>query len=133
MKALNINILIISFLVLLIISFALYQYVFGIYEVTYTLTPEKLFADNQSTVTLKAIPINSFGWEAPFRNAHTKFEITEGQDLVNIVSEDFAAGILVLQAKNNTGKVVVLIHSKYALLPSSIEITIYPNFALNNK
>ena len=129
MKALNINILIVVLLFLLIISFLLYQYVFGIYEVTYNVTPEKLFADNQSTVTIKAIPINSFGWKAPLRNVYATFEITEGSDLINIISEKQAEGTLILQAKNRTGKVVVLIHSKYALLPSSIEITIYPNFA----
>ncbi len=130
MKASNINVLlIIALLVLSIISFALYQYVFSIYEVTYRVTPEKLFADNQSTVLIEAIPINSFGWKAPFRNVYAKFDITEGGDLVNIASEKQAEGILKLQAKNKTGKVVVLIHSKYALLPSSIEITIYPNYA----
>jgi hypothetical protein len=129
MKAVNINILIIGLLALLIVSFSLYQYVFSIYEVTYTENPEKLFADNQSTITIKAIPINSFGWKAPFRNAYAKFEITEGSDLVNIVSGKNRTDSLILQAKNKIGKVVVLIHSEYALLPSSIEITIYPNFA----
>ena len=129
MKSVNINFLIIILLALLIISFALYQYVFSIYEVTYSVRLEKLFADNQSTITINAIPINSFGWKAPLRNVYAKFEITEGNDLVNIISENDAEGSLTLQAKNKTGKVVVLIHSKFALLPSSIEIIIYPNFA----
>ncbi len=129
MKSVNINILIIITLSLLIISFALYQYVFSIYEVTYSVMPEKLYADNQSTVTIEVIPINSFGWKAPLRNAYARFDITEGGDLINIISEKQVEGSLTLQAKNKTGKVVVLIHSKYALLPSSIEITIYPNFA----
>ncbi len=128
MKTLNVNILIIVLLSILIISFALYQYVFSIYEVTYSIQPEKLYADNQSTVTIKAIPINSFGWKAPFRNAYAKFDISEGSELVSVVTEKSDEGIIVLKAKNKTGKVVVLIHSKYALLPSSIEITIYPNF-----
>ena len=128
MKTLNVNFLIIVLLSILIISFALYQYVFSIYEVTYSIQPEKLYADNQSTVTIKAIPINSFGWKAPFRNAYAKFDISEGSELVSVVTEKSDEGIIVLKAKNKTGKVVVLIHSKYALLPSSIEITIYPNF-----
>ena len=128
MKAVNINILIVILLLLLIASLALYQYVFSIYEVTYSVRPEKLFADGQSTLTIKAIPINSFGWKAPFRSAYAKFEITEGKDLVNIFSQENDSGQLILQAKNKTGEVVVLVHSKYALLPSSIEITIYPNF-----
>jgi hypothetical protein len=122
-------------ILLLVISAALfsYLYLFNIYEVIYTVNPESLFADNQSVVTITAEPINSFGWKVPFRNVPAHFQIKEGNDLINIISEDEKKGILKLRAKDKIGTVLVYIRTKFALLPSSVEIRIYPNLAFINQ
>ncbi len=123
------NIYIISAILLLIAAFAAYHYIFSIYEVIFSVHPKELYADNQSTVTISVVPLNAFGWEAPLRNSPAKFEITEGTDLVEIFSLDEKNGIMILKAKNKTGRVAVLIKSKNALLPSAVEIEILPNVA----
>ncbi|MEO8399702.1 MAG: hypothetical protein ABI550_07805 [Ignavibacteriaceae bacterium] len=125
----NINFVIIGFLIFAILGFFIYQYIFSIYEVTYLIKPEKLFADNHSTVSILAEPLNSFGLKAPFRNSYTDFEITEGEELIEVILEDKETGKLIIKAKDKTGKVVIHIKTKYALLPSSVEILIYPNAA----
>lgn len=113
----------------LLIVFLVYHYVFNIYETTVQVEPENLFAGSKSTIRITVLPINALGFKVPFRNIYSKFDITEGKELVNIVKEDNQNGSLSLKAKNGTGKVVVIIHSGYSLLPSLVEINIYPNAA----
>lgn len=123
------KIYLILFLIILAAALFCYNYIFNIYEVTYNLSSNSLFADNKSTVTISTIPLNAFGWKAPLRNAPTNFEIREGKYLVEIIFQNNKNGILTLKAKNKTGQIVVFVKSKYALLPSSFEIPIYPNTA----
>ncbi len=123
----------ITFLILIILVLAAYYYLFNIYEVTYTVNPKQLFADNHSTVTIKVIPINALGWQVPFRQIPAKCQIIEGNNLVQIVKKDSQTGTFILSAKDKTGIVVVRIKSRYSLLPSSVEIHIYPNYAFNKK
>ena len=115
--------------VIILTAIFFYLYVFNIYEITYSVNPSSLYSDNESIVIISAEPVNAFGWKIPFRNSYAEFNIKEGKDLVDVLLEDNRKGILKLKAKNKTGTVVVLIKSKYALLPSSIEIQIYPNAA----
>ncbi|OGU74312.1 MAG: hypothetical protein A2V93_04870 [Ignavibacteria bacterium RBG_16_34_14] len=117
----------ISILVILIIVFFVYQYLIKIYESTIKIEPQDLFADNQSTVTISVIPLNSFGSKALFRNSPAEFEIVEGSSLVEIKFLDKEEGKLILKAKSETGKVVVKIKSKHSLLPMIVEIPIQPN------
>lgn len=121
------NIYLILIIVILIAAFAAFHYIFSIYEVIYKLTPDKLFADNTSTIVIEAVPLNSFGWKAPFRKSYSSFTIIEGNDLVEIINLNKEYGILKLRAKDKAGKVSVTIKSKYSLLPSTIEIIIEPN------
>jgi hypothetical protein len=114
-------------LLIFITGFAIFHYVFSIYEVFYKVTPDRLYADNSSVLTIESKPINSFGWRAPFRNSPTKFIFTEGEELVDIISIDEENGILQIRAKCKAGKVSVLLKSKHSLLPSTIEIIIEPN------
>jgi hypothetical protein len=114
-------------LLIFITGFALFHYVFSIYEVIYKITPDRLYADNSSTLTIESEPINSFGWKAPFRNSLTKFTFTEGEELIDIISINEDKGILQIKAKLKAGKVSVSLKSKYSLLPSTIEIIIEPN------
>jgi len=115
-----------------IIGFAIYYYIFNIYEVTYSVNPKNLFADYKSTVILKAVPINALGFKAPFRFSHTFFSISEGDNLVDVVKDNEAEGIFILRAKDKAGKVVVRLKSDYSLLPTLITIFIYPNYASTN-
>lgn len=123
----NNKIYIIITILFLIALLFIYQYVFGIYEVTYSVDHKNLFADNTSTVTIKVIPVNSFGWKAPFRESSAIFNITEGGDLIEILTNDAKRGALTIKAKDKPGKVVIRVKSEHSLLPTEIEITIEPN------
>jgi len=116
-------------LLMFIAGFFFYQYVFSIYEVTYKIVPERLYADNKSNLIIEAVPLNSFGLRAPFRNSPSEFTISEGAELVEIVFIDKDKGIMKIKAKNNPGKVSITIKPKFSLFPSTIEIIIEANFA----
>src|ERR1035437_2112923 len=120
------DIYLIFILIIFIAGFSSYHYLFTIYEVTYKITPYKLYADNTSTLVIEAVPINSFGWKAPFRKPLTEFTLNEGKDLVEVVFLDNDNGILKLRAKGKSGIVSVTIKTKYSLFPSTIEIIIEP-------
>jgi len=122
------NIFLIIALLILISGFLLYQYVFSIYEVTFNLRPNRLFADNKSNLVIEAIPLNSFGWRAPFRNSPSEFTIIEGADLIEVVFIDAVKGTIKIKAKDKPGKVAITIKPKFSLFPSTIEIIIEPNF-----
>ncbi|MEJ2618112.1 MAG: hypothetical protein P8Z35_24355 [Ignavibacteriaceae bacterium] len=113
---------------ILIVSAFLFSflYIFNIYEVDYTINPRSLYADSISIVTVSSRPVNAFGRKTPFRSAPADFEIKEGNDLVEIISENKKEGILIIKAKDKPGKIILYIKSRYALFPSSIEINIYP-------
>ncbi len=114
------------FIILIILAAMFsYLYVFNIYEVTYAVKPQSLPADSKSIITISSEPINAFGWEAPFRKAPAAFNIKEGNDLIDILSEDNGRGILKIKSKNKPGRIILYVKSKYALLPSAIEINIY--------
>jgi len=121
-------ILIISFFIL-ILCFLVYHFVFSIYEVTYKISNTRIFADNESQVEITAVPVNSFGTKAPFRKAYAHFEIKEGASLVEIIKKDELSGKLILKSKTKTGTVIIHINSKYAILPTEIQINIFPNSA----
>ncbi|MGA8264674.1 MAG: hypothetical protein WB779_09560 [Ignavibacteriaceae bacterium] len=125
------EIILILFLIVLITGFLGYSYIFKIYEVEISVTPKELFADNQSTVTIQAYPINSFGKKIPFRSVSAKFVITEGKELVSIESPDEKDGRITLSAKDKTGIVNVIVTPEKSLIPSLIQIQINPNYALN--
>ncbi len=90
--------------------------------------PEALYADNQSEVVISVVPLNSFGWRALFRTASAEFVIKEGLPLVEIIKIDKVNGRLILKAKSEKGKVVIEIKSPFSLLPTIIEIPVYPNY-----
>jgi hypothetical protein len=121
------NILFILIILILIAGFAGFHYIFSIYEVIYKITPDKLYADNSSTILIEAVPLNSLGWVAPFRKSYSEFIFNEGAELVEVLTLDKNNGILKLRAKEKSGKVSVTIKSRYSLLPSTIEIVIEPN------
>ncbi len=118
------------FVIILFIAFAIVLsllYVFNIYEVNLKVNRTKIYADGQSILKIETVPINAFGFKAPFRKSFTKFEIIEGKQLIDIIKKDEKNGIFVLRAKYETGKVVINVKSKHSLFPSIIEIDILPN------
>jgi hypothetical protein len=121
------EIYLILILIVFVAGFSSYHYIFSIYEVTYKITPDKLYADNNSALIIEVVPINSFGWKAPFRKTFSEFTINEGKDLVEVIFQDNSNGILRIRAKEKPGKVSITIKSNYSLLPSTIEIIIEPN------
>jgi len=112
-----------------IAGFFLYEYIFNIYEVTYNIQPERLYADNKSSLIIEAVPLNSFGWRAPFRNSPSEFTIIEGADLIEIVFVDSVKGIIKIKAKDKSGKVSITIKPKFSMFPSTIEIIIEADYA----
>jgi len=125
----RLNIYIIAAILLFIVVFLSFQYIFSIYEVIYSVNPRELFADNKSTVTISAVPLNSFGHKAPFRSVSTVFNIAEGSELADIVSKDEKNGSLTLRAKEKPGIIVIHAKAEKSLLPSSIEIPVQLNIA----
>jgi hypothetical protein len=123
------KILIVFISLSLIIILSVFYYVFNVYETEIETGPKELFADNHSVATITVYPVNALGFRIPFRKINADFEIKEGKDLIEIVKEDTKNGIIVLRAKNRTGKVVIYVKSKYSLLPLLVEINVYPNTA----
>jgi hypothetical protein len=121
------EILTISILAGAVVLLFLYLYVFNIYEVQFEITRRFLYADNQSMTKIEAVPLNSFGWKAPFRFAPATFEIERGKNLIEIIKEDNSRGILIIRSKNDIGNISIIARSPKALLPSIIEISILPN------
>ncbi|MGE5498219.1 MAG: hypothetical protein ACM3Q2_09125 [Syntrophothermus sp.] len=115
---------IILFLVSAALLFILWQYVLNIYEVRFDVSPPVLYADSKSETVIEAVPLNAFGWKAPFRKSASIFEITEGEDLVQIIENSPEEGRLVLRAGDRQGLVVVKVTTKYSLWPSIIEIPV---------
>lgn len=118
--------IVLAILFLIAVLFS-YQYFFGIYEVTFSVDPKVLFADNNSSTTITVVPVNAFGWRPPFRKSPATFRIVEGEELVQIISDRSSEGVLIIKAKDKPGKVVIHIKSEHSLLPSNIEIIIEPN------
>ncbi|MBI9073482.1 MAG: hypothetical protein JEY94_17905 [Melioribacteraceae bacterium] len=109
------------------VSFFLWQYVFLIYEVTYKITPEELYFDNETIMNIEVIPLNSFGKPAPFRSAPSKFFIDEGIDYIKIIETNENEGFIKIKAVKASGKVVLTIKSIYGLFPTTLVIPVYSN------
>lgn len=114
-------------LLFLIVLLFVWQYCIVIYEVTYSVQPSVLYADNQTTATIKTVPLNSFGNKAWFRNSAAEFEFIEGEELIEVIELNNSEGLLVIKAKLDTGNVVLRIKSEHSLFPSMIEIPVKLN------
>ncbi|NCQ17518.1 MAG: hypothetical protein COZ80_08195 [Ignavibacteria bacterium CG_4_8_14_3_um_filter_37_9] len=110
-------------------AFLAHQYIFSIYEVEYRISSRVLYLHSDAKIVIEAVPINSFGFRAPFRNSDTKFSLVEGNDLIEIVENNYEKGKLIIQSKNIPGVAIIRVKSKYSLLPTEFEIKIIPNLA----
>jgi hypothetical protein len=125
----NSEIKLILILLILITLFSIYYFIFNIFETTVQVEPKDIFADNHSIVNISVVPVNALGREVPLRTVPAAFEFSEGKDLVDVIKEDINNGKLILRAKDRAGTVIIFVKSKYSLLPSLVEIHIYPNRA----
>lgn len=107
--------------------FIFWQYILNVYEVKFEISPQKLYADNESEVIIKAVPVNSLGLKIPFRTAEITYSIEYGKNLIEI-EEMLQNGILKLKAKNQKGIVTLIVESNYSLMPTKIEIIVDSNF-----
>ncbi len=118
------DIIIISASVVIVMLILGYYFLYNIYETEVELNPKYLYADTNSIIEIKVIPINALGTRAIFRSIISEFEIIEGKELVEIISTN--NGLLKLKSKGLKGKVGIKIYSKHSLFPQYIEIPILP-------
>ena len=121
------KIITIYFLIFLLIVLLLgYFFFYNIYGSEVRKSPANLFADPESEMTIKVIPVNALGREAIFRTSSSEFEIIEGNDLIEVKSENKQNGVLQIRSKGLTGIVGIKIKSEHSLFPEYIEIEILP-------
>ena len=119
----------VAVIVLGLFAILVHQYIFSIYEVEYKVSSRVLYLHSDAKILVEAIPVNSLGFRAPFRNSYTKFSITQGKELVEVVENNYEKGRLIIQAKGEPGTVIIRVKSKFSLLPTEIEIKVIPNLA----
>ncbi len=120
-------------IVILICLVIVYHYLFSIYEVEIKVNPNKIYIGENSRVNISVIPVNAFGKNLFLRKVHADFKIILGENLADVILIDKEKGKMILNVKEDPGKVVVRVKCEYALLPSEIEITIFQKFVVNNK
>ena len=113
-------------IILVLTGFALYYFIFSIYEVNIVVNPKVVFADPSTEIKVTVEPINAMGWNVPFRTVNAKFKILEGDNIVIIKLVDEENGFILFQSKGMEGKVGIYIDSEYSLFPSYIEVEILP-------
>ena len=121
-KIITIYLLIFVLIILLLGYFFLYN----IYGSEVRKTPENLFADPQSEMIIEVVPVNGLGSRAWFRTSSAKFEIIEGNNLIEVISLDEKNGQLKIRSLGEPGKVGIKIKSQHSLFPEYIEIEIHP-------
>ena len=119
-----------GFIFAVLLAVFIFNYVFSVYETKYELSTSVLYSDGNTTAVLLAIPINAWGFKAPFRNSNTRFEFEEGAGKVEVLIKDEVRGVLKIRSKQESGKVVIRATPKNSLLPTVFEILIYPNQAM---
>lgn len=112
--------------ILILLLIAGYYFIYNIYEIKVKITPEHLYADLNSTLEIKVIPINAIGSRALFRSTKSKFEIIEGASLVEIIFLNEDLSILKIKSRGLEGKVGIKIYNSHSLFPQYVEILIIP-------
>jgi hypothetical protein len=117
------NYMMIILIVVFLIAFsAVYHFLFSIYEVEVKTNFIKNYSGDTSDVKVSVIPINSLGKKIIFRKVHAEFEITSGANFADIILCNKKKGKMVLRVNRNRDVIIVRVKSKYALMPSEVEI-----------
>ncbi len=114
-------IVLVSVVAISILIFAWF-YLINIYEVKILVSPESLSLNPKSKIEVRAIPLNSFGSTALFRNISAKFEITKGEKLIRI--ENTSQSSIDVYSQGKVGAAEILVTPAIGLFPSKIEIRI---------
>jgi hypothetical protein len=120
----SLNILIIggvTFVVLIIISFLIFNYYFSIYEVTFGKVPEKVKIGDSVTISLT--PINGAGTIVPFRTSPFEIKFIEGESIIKVVDDKSAEGEFIFKT-TSPGNIKLLVTPKHALKPTIFEIIV---------
>ena len=115
-------IIILAAIVIAIILIFAWFYLFNIYEVKISVNPKLLNLNSDSNIEIKAIPLNSFGSKALFRNISAKFEVMSGADLIRV--EEQVENSVILYSKGKVGNAEILVTPSIGMFPSKIEISI---------
>ncbi len=97
-------------------------YLFNIYEVKISVNPNSLKLNSDSKIEIEAIPLNSFGTKALFRNISAKFDVQSGAELVTV--EHNSKSSVSVYSKGIVGNVVILVTPSIGMFPSKIKIEI---------
>jgi len=106
---------------IMLIAFFVKEYM-TIWSIDVKKSVSYLYPDGTSTVTICVLPLTRFGTVTPFRKPNVEFVIQEGKEKVKVTKRE--SDKLILQAKYDTGEVVVLIKNKYTIIPIRIEFPI---------
>lgn len=116
----EIRLILVVFLVFLTIIAV--KEIFTVYSINVETNPHYLFPDGNSTATISVVSLNRFGFGVPLRELKAEFEIIEGYEKIEILSKQ--ANKLTIKSRYEIGKVILLIKSKYTLIPMKVEIHI---------
>jgi hypothetical protein len=103
-----------------------YFFIYNIYGSEVKRIPENLFADTESSLTIEVIPINALGTKAWFRTSSAKFDIIEGNNLIEVISINEENGLIKIRSLGAPGIVGIKVKSQHSLFPEYIEIHILP-------
>lgn len=118
------KILIPILLIILIIFLFMALYVVNVYGDVIEKEPENLFVDPSSTIKIRVVPVNAFGWKIPFRKSKAEFLFIEGSNLVDIIEENKKEGYIILRSLGVPGKVELNVKSEFTFVPTLVSIEI---------
>ncbi len=95
-------------------------YLFNIYEVKILVNKNSLKINSNSKIEIEAIPLNSFGTKALFRNIYAKFEIVSGKELIS--TEQNSKSSILVYSNGIVGNAEILVIPSVGMFPSKIKI-----------
>ncbi|GEM_PF-2394247 len=114
-------------LVLGVLLYFVWYFVFNIYDVSVEVSNYNLYADDNSYSEIYVYPVNYFGKKVPFREIESNFEISEGENLINVVKKDRTK--ILVKSKNLPGSVKIVIKNRFSLFPIIVDLVIKSNYA----
>ncbi len=102
-------------------------YLFNIYEIKIVVQPEYVIANDRGEVTVRVIPVNSFGKEAPFRKVKVQFQVEKGAELIKSLEKKNNSSIVIIKPNGKVGKIILKVKPELGLFPTLVEIPIIEN------
>ncbi len=95
-------------------------YLFNIYEVKISVNKNSLKINSDSKIEIEAIPLNSFGTKALFRNISAEFKIVSGKELIS--TEQNSKSSILVYSNGIVGNAEILVTPSVGMFPSKIKI-----------